>query len=115
MANRELEIIEGNKLIAEFMGLKHSHGNWYRWDSENQGQGYVSELKYHTSWNALMPVVEKISSEGYCYQIREEQCKIWKPNYEPNFAVENEANTTSEAIWQTVIQFIKWHSQNQVR
>lgn len=38
------EIIEGNKLIAKFMQLKESNGNWYRWDSINQGQGYHDEL-----------------------------------------------------------------------
>ncbi len=49
--------MENNKLIAEFMGLVVS-------DSDN----YTSELhtnvdvdlKYHTSWDWLMPVVEKI-------------------------------------------------------
>jgi len=49
-----------NKLIAEFMGLQFSKGEYYRplynsgdWIPEN-------ELQYHTSWDWLMPVIEEI-------------------------------------------------------
>lgn len=42
--------MKDNKLIAEFMGLDG-------WWSEN-------EFKYHSSWDWLMPVVEKIEKEG---------------------------------------------------
>jgi hypothetical protein len=48
----ETEIIEGNKLIAEFMNHEEDydeHGVWQK-------------LQYHSSWDWLMPVVEKIKS-----------------------------------------------------
>jgi len=60
----EQEIIDGNKLIAVFMGIptcdrcngcgryKFGSSIYYRPD----------EMKYHTSWDWLMPVVEKIRS-----------------------------------------------------
>ena len=41
---------ENNKLIAEFMGV----GKLYEAQSSNQWN------QYHTSWDCLMPVVEKI-------------------------------------------------------
>jgi len=44
-----MEIIESNKLIAEFMGME---------DYQEMGE-YVTP-RYHTSWNWLMPVVERI-------------------------------------------------------
>ena len=54
--------MKDNKLIAEFMGLEFSKGEYYRplynsgdWIPEN-------ELQYHTSWDWLMPVVKK------CYE-----------------------------------------------
>ena len=54
--------MKNNKLIAEFMGLEFSKGEYYRplynsgdWIPEN-------ELRYHESWDWLMPVVQK------CYE-----------------------------------------------
>ncbi len=47
-------IEENNKLIAEFMNVDHV-------DIDQAYEDY-GELKYHTSWDWLMPVVEKIES-----------------------------------------------------
>jgi len=41
-----------NKIIAEFMGLNIDKGV--------QADYMEHELKYHTSWDWLMPVIEKI-------------------------------------------------------
>ena len=59
---------EGNKLIAEFMGVVSSE-NWYDgyelhkagipFNYGAMGNG-TSELKFHSSWDWLMPVVERI-------------------------------------------------------
>ena len=73
--------MEGNKLIAEFMGGQYvdehliEFENFYSikdiggefeytncFDSDN-------ELKYHSSWDWLMPVTEKIESLNYDVQI----------------------------------------------
>lgn len=53
---------ENNKLIAEFMGFKECEGSYYR-PIYNSGD-WVSDvdLKFDTSWNWLMPVINK------CYQ-----------------------------------------------
>lgn len=46
------EIIEDNRLIAEFMGWIHSEDREYdKHEMEN--------LKYHSSWNWLMPACRK--------------------------------------------------------
>ena len=44
-----------NKLIAEFMGV----GKLHEAQSSNQWN------QYHTSWDWLMPVVDKIEIEGF--------------------------------------------------
>lgn len=52
---------EGNKNIATFMGLKNL--------SEDLG-GWFEIPNYHSSWNELMPVVEKILELGAYYKLR---------------------------------------------
>ena len=54
--------MEDNKLIAEFMEVKFDKGNFYNmgYDIFSDGNLYRShELKFHLSWDWLMPVVEK--------------------------------------------------------
>ena len=51
-----------NKLIAEFMGFQKTTIGWY--DNEetmnfNSDSNTFDELKFHSSWDWLMPVVEK--------------------------------------------------------
>lgn len=48
-----------NRLIAEFMGLKEHKGSYYL-PLYNSGDWVPDvELDYHTSWDWLMPVIEK--------------------------------------------------------
>ena len=58
-----------NKLIAEFMGLEFSKGEYYR-PLYNSGDWIPQdELHYHTSWDWLMPVAQKcyeLGAEGEC-------------------------------------------------
>ena len=52
-----------NKLIAEFMGMtRHDHDDGCMIQMTHQGNEVVlvASMKYHTSWDWLMPVVEKI-------------------------------------------------------
>ena len=65
----ENKIIEGNKLIAEFMGGKHNGGSYYRFyygidivgvkENCRPVSWIETNLKYHTSWDWLMPCVKK--------------------------------------------------------
>ena len=50
-----------NKLIAEFMG--------YKVGERRRGGGYMpeNEMKYDTSWDWLMPVIQK------CYKVENEE------------------------------------------
>ena len=120
------ETLEGNKLIAEFMGLKYSNGNWYRWDEINQGQGYFKELKYHSSWDWLMSVIAKIESfksiEGFRYEVLIESKHLQVRNFPFCHCVSicvfngkdiKEASKDKlTAVFFGVIQFIKWYNQN---
>ena len=51
--------MNNNKLIAEFMGLVVSDSDNY---TSELHTNVDADLKYHTSWDWLMPVVQKVSS-----------------------------------------------------
>ena len=76
-----------NKLIAEFMGYDTYESNGYimvRYSDNNERT--LQDTHYHTSWDWLMPVVEKIESLGYTFEKnlqridRDWQCLIVKGN-----------------------------------
>ena len=76
--------MKDNKLIAEFMEFHRDTEDLYLIDnynlrSENQFQAtYVREMKFHSSWDWLMPVVEKIESlrdaNGDAYRFTIDMC-----------------------------------------
>ena len=87
------EIIEGNKLIAEFMGynliipsMRRYPNNWKtsywerNYDIEKHTTDHVlceeNGLKYHSSWDWLMPVVEKIELDNSAVVINNNECMI---------------------------------------
>jgi hypothetical protein len=54
-----------NKLIADFMQLRFENNQYYT-PTHNSGEWLTeSELQYHTSWDWLMPVVEKCFKDAH--------------------------------------------------
>ncbi len=120
------EIIEGNKLIAEFMGKTLYDDKPFMPISMR-----TDGLEYDSSWSWLMPVVEKISDYHYpnyfssCPQGHErepyEDCAFPRTfgmrDKEGNFMVRLNANqlfsasTLIEATWLAVVDFITWYNQ----
>ena len=119
-------ILEGNKLIAEFMGGKydkdtnfpiHPNDIWLpthgivNCATIESGNGRI--IQYHTSWDWLMPVVEKIENfnDGctLCI-IEDERCHI---NTQTNFEVDSVGYTKIEAVYNAIIEFIKWYNKQQ--
>lgn len=75
----ENSIIQNNKMIASFMGIIERSGHWYYEDAPqfNTSMVYKEDaLNYHSSWDWLMPVIQKILTDmqsscilehpGYC-------------------------------------------------
>ena len=120
-----VNVIKGNKLIAEFMGWsqqldveKRWYGAWFdqhkvrkAW-SEFQGH---EPLLFNESWDWLMPVVEKIENfnDGctLCI-IEDERCHI---NTQTNFEVDSVGYTKIEAVYNAIIEFIKWYNQQETK
>ena len=93
---------ENNKLIAEFWGMELGiDKTMYYDDAENlHPPTPINELKFHTSWNWLMPVVEKILSKANDDELIERF-------YEIQDAIPN-----LEATYKAVVEFINEYNQN---
>lgn len=113
--------MEDNKLIAEFMSdgeFRHNEELLYTFNKHpcsyinNGATCSLEDLFYHSRWDWLMPVVEKIESLGYIFDIWKTTCEWYKP-FEANYAIEHSAKTKIEAVYKAVIEFIKYYNKNQ--
>lgn len=99
------EIITGTKVIAEFMDslTVDMHGNI---------KEDLTSFKYHSSWDWLMPVLEKIQAKGHRWEIGMSPysslyhyCKIWSIGT-------IEKVSLLDAVYSAVLEFIKWYNSN---
>jgi len=103
---------EENKLIAEFMGWKVdksiSSAHFKKTGGYHLTNGTrtmaSNQLQYHTSWDWLMPVVEKIEHTSAYVNVKGCHVKIstW---------VDVNAPTKLEAVHKAVVEFIKWYNE----
>jgi hypothetical protein len=111
-----MENLENNKLIAEFMGwtLDDKDLNSYRKLNNNVFKySLLSNFKYHTDWNWLMEVVDKIEGLGFSIEMNKQeetdyQCLITK-GYDIIF--QTFSNIKIEAVYNACIEFIKWYNK----
>jgi hypothetical protein len=122
-----MNTIENNKLIAEFMGVRHTDDSKYlenlkemRSEGVYFEQGYMtSELHYYTDWNWLMEVVEKIEKLSYRrgrhFYLFIEQCyvqvKIDRMN-EELFSKWGSTNNKIGAVYSACVEFVQWYNKN---
>jgi hypothetical protein len=137
-----MSIIEGNKLIAEFMGdfepveefkpepdidvtycwrklnnksFGYSITEWRDYSSNKE---YCDQVCYNHSWNWLMPVVEKIETTYHAVIITQNTCIIkaciMNERTVRSRQVSNydEENTKLSNTYKAVIEFIKWYNEN---
>lgn len=95
---------ENNKLIAEFMSV----------DLHEYVMNGGKTLEYHSSWDWLMPVVEKIESNGFDVRIRKDDCVIYYCSDKSDDVVlylESKSGKM-ESAYLAVVEFIKWYNKN---
>ena len=93
-----------NKLIADFMGVQYKSDEEYlkklkemREHGIGYEQGYMeSQLKYHESWDWLMPVVGKITRDE----------KYWENEYR-EYLMDIIPYAIIEDVYDAVVGFIK--------
>lgn len=118
-------ILENNRLIAEFMGAiaskRFPDGETleYLYEAPTSTSSYHWSLKgmeYSSRWDWLMPVVEKIENIGYWSELMSGNkhivFAIGKTNETTPMFVSNKKLTTKiQHVYDTVIQFIKWYNE----
>jgi hypothetical protein len=95
-----MEIVEGNKLIAEFMGDK--------------GHDMLS-YQYHSSWDWLMPVVERIGEmPSINFNLSSfDGAVFYDDDYKHTASgnrIAKKENTMIQSTWLAVVEFIRWHN-----
>lgn len=77
---------------------------------------HMNLLKYDSSWDWLMPVVEKIEDLGFIVEIESKYCGIRQcDSFSGNETIIVkliEGSTKKKAIYKAVIEFIKWYNKN---
>tara|TARA_R100000231_G_C5274060_1_gene149531 strand:+ start:76 stop:348 length:273 start_codon:yes stop_codon:yes gene_type:complete len=83
--------MKDNKLIAEFMGVHEIMHDGYS-EYELPSNEIVQNLQYHTSWDWLMPVVQK------CFEVAK---------HEDDFSVIIWSLPYMDSVYNEVVEFIK--------
>ena len=122
---------ETNKLIAEFMGFQSTSIGWY--DNEevlnlpHTNDNTFDMILFHTSWEWLMPVVEKIESmeidnveylsfskNNFCVEIKSGFCQVISGDFLTKFdSFNRHSGSKHEATYKAVVEFINWYNEQQ--
>ena len=108
--------LENSKLITDFIGTDLLK------DLLSDNNGFINinvdiyeQCKFHSDWNWLMRVVEKIENlqdENNCaiYNVKVEQCFVEIIiNHTSETIVEVDCNTKIQAVYQACVEFVKWY------
>lgn len=97
---------ENNKLIAEFMGY-NVEGDYLTLPDMLESLDLEEEVHFHSSWDWLMPVVEKITQETKEFKEGHIDSCLHTP-----LASALIRFTDRELVYEEVVEFIKWHNEN---
>lgn len=123
---KEEEIIENNKLIAEFIGAYIDLDNEYNFtDIKFEVTGSEPKfLRFHNSWDWLMVVIDKIESMELFDELKGNKYKYYVTKItRQNFCILGGIKNTiigcsirnsdkKEMVYEGVVKFIKWYNLN---
>jgi hypothetical protein len=118
--------LEGNKLIAKFMGYKFVYysNEFNMLEINGKMKSLESWAKYHRNWNWLMSVVEKIEQIKYVNVLMVKtslgEFSIEISHYTPSYHitqnnkmifVKEKTLTKIGSVWLAIIKFIEWYNK----
>ena len=121
---KQEEIIENNKLIAEFIGIEYIEGDCnQKWRLTNSPIHKVTmsshsvHLHFDVSWDWLMPVYNKLSlKHDIGWKITSKYINIYTHAGQPigdfngMFEINCPQNVMSDA-YRAIVAFIKWYNK----
>ena len=112
-----VSVVENNRLLAEFIEMQSTNIGWF--DSESvlrlvyTSDNTFDELLFHSSWDWLMSVVDKIESIGYIFGISGRSCMIVGRNSDTHvFNVSKYGDNKMSSIYECCTSFVKWYNAN---
>lgn len=118
------EILEYNKLCAEFLGWKNLNDDSFpEYIDVNCDFFKLKDLKFHSDWNWIHEVLKKITTIQYHWELInfhgtfEEKncmkCEIFSLRpYESNNEFSYKSSDEKEAVIQAINQFLIWYNEN---
>jgi hypothetical protein len=120
------ETIKNNKLIADFLGLKTASNSDIYLNSENihifphlDYARTIDEFEFHSNWNWLMFVVEKIEmfkfvsnfviATNYVMIETVKENGVYIDCRIENMILINQKSI--DILYKTIVQFIKWYNE----
>ena len=109
-------IIENNKLIAEFLEFNLTTDGIQTLYYDKQNSLKVLP-KFHNDWNWLIGVVERIEGfedENRCakYNVNIQQCFVEIiDNHSSETIIEVDCNSKIQAVYNACVEFIKWYNK----
>ena len=112
------EILEGNKLIADFMNYRQDKKDPQVFHLKGIEKSIGGKVFYHSSWDWLMMVVDRIDLihphgrtfiEGQRDNPKKEIVNWWCNLGE---AYHHSTISKIDAVYQAVIKFIRWFNEN---
>lgn len=125
--SNEVTIEQMNEVIARFDGWesrlqkKGQHSKTPLWYKVSAGYAAwdLTAMKYHTSWDWLMPVVEKIAALSLDDIVHIEigksysRCFYWNIDDGKVHLFDKGQGTSIQVVYAAVYQFITWYNQQQ--
>jgi hypothetical protein len=125
---------DNNKLLAEFLGWHSKKINitasrpkgegielYLKEVTEYNREFIEDELKFHTDWNWLMQVVEKIESlqfqsnnDVFKVVIDYGMCTIYNMINNLETIVNVSKSTKIEAVYNACVEFVKWYNTQEL-
>jgi len=112
-----MNTIEGNKIIAIFMGAHENHQDrWYNVRKGDNGYRMAKDFEYHSSWDWLIPAHNKARELflNLPKEIRRDFLQSYKTYIEShgfhNFFSTFENQYTISSCWHKMVDFAKWYN-----
>lgn len=114
------QIIEGNKLIAKSILAEEDIINWINDITNPSNKFCYKTLQFHSSWDWLMPVIEKFESIGGLVKIEKTGILVYHPGIiEINFSVMSfvlngkvfSSENKLRGVWLGIVNFLKEYNE----